>query len=244
MHWPSLVINLKQHIVGKKVADYCAVLASLTAQYDVPIIICPPVADLDKARCALEKVPHRIFLFSQKIDNVSEGDNKTGNVCVDSIAGVVDGTLLNHYEARVYSSNSPSEKLNEILATIKKAAEKGLRVIVCADGAETAARIAPFLPDACAIAVEWDAFIGQRISMVKEKKEELRKALTAVKEIHPAIPVYAGAGIEEADDVVEFLKMGGAGVLAATAFTKAPKYEGDYARAVEDVLKRMKAANI
>ncbi len=239
MHWPSLVINLKQHIVGKKVADYCAVLASLTAQYDVPIIICPPVADLDKARCALEKVPHRIFLFSQKIDNVSEGDSKTGSVCVDSIAGVADGTLLNHYEARIYGTGSSSEKLHELLATIKKAAEKKRAMIVCVDCAETAARIAPFLPDKCAIAVEWDAFIGQRVSMVKEKRDELVKAIDTVKKINPAIPVYAGAGIEEADDVAEFLKMGGTGVLAATAFTKAPKYGGDYARAVEDVLKRI-----
>lgn len=244
MHWPSLVINLKQHVVGKKVADYCATIASLTVQYDVPIIICPPVADLDKARRALEKAPHRIFLFSQKMDNVSQGDSATGSVCVDSIADVADGTLLNHYEARIFGTGSSSEKLNQLLATIKKAAEKKLAMIVCVDCAETAARIAPFLPDKCAIAVEWDEFIGQRISMIQEKKGELAKAIDAVKKIHPAIPVYAGAGIEEAEDVIEFLRMGGAGVLAATAFTKAPKYGGNYAQAVEEVLKRMKAANI
>lgn len=244
MHWPTLVINLKQHVTGKKVADYCATVASLTAQYDVPVIICPPIADLDKARRALEKAPHRVLLFSQKIDNVETGDSATGSVCVDSIAGSADGTLLNHYEARIYGSDSPSEKLNELLAVIKKAHEKKLATIVCVDSAETASRIAPFLPANCAIAVEWDAFIGQRISMIKEKKDELAKALDTVKKINPAIPVYAGAGVEEADEVVEFLKMGGIGVLAATAFTKAPKYEGDYARAVEEVLKRMKAANI
>lgn len=239
MHWPPLVINLKQHVVGKKVADYCATIASLTAQYDVPIVICPPIADLDKAHRALEKAPHRILLFCQKIDNVSAGDSATGSVCADSLVGVADGTLLNHYEARVFGTGSSSERLNDLLATIKKAAEKKLTMIVCVDGAETAARIAPFLPDKCAIAVEWDEFIGQRISMIREKKDELAKAIDTVKKINPAIPVYAGAGIEEADDVTEFLRMGGAGVLAATAFTKAPKYGRDYALAVEEVMKRL-----
>ena len=240
MHWPPLVINLKQHVTGKKVANYCATVASLTVQYDVPVAMCPPIADLDKAYRALEKSPHRILLFSQKIDNVSDGDNATGTIGVDSIARVADGTLLNHYEARIYGTGSPSEKLNELLATIKKAHEKGLRVIVCADCAETAVHIAPFLPDKCAVSVEWDTFIGQRISMIKEKKGELAQAIDAIKKINPHIPVYAGGGIEEAEEIIEFLKMGGAGVLAATAFTKAPKYDGNYAGAVEDVLKKIK----
>lgn len=240
MHWPPLVINLKQHVTGKKVADYCATVASLTVQYEIPVALCPPIADLDNARRVLEKIPHQILLFSQKIDNVSEGDNKTGSVCVDSIVGVVEGTLINHYEARIGDNASPSEKEEELLATIHKAHEKGLRVIVCVDRAETAVHIAPKLPPNCAVSVEGDAFIGQRISMIRGKKDELAKAIETIKRINPAIPVYAGGGIEEPDDVIEFLKMGGAGVLAATAFTKAPKYAGDYVAAVEDVLKKIK----
>ncbi len=240
MHWPPLVINLKQHVTGKQVADYCAAVASLTMQYEISVALCVPVADLDKARRALDRVPHQIILFSQKIDNVATGESRTGAVCVDSLVGVADGTLLNHCEARIYHNSSPPEKLNELLATIKKACDKGLRVIVCADGAETVSRIAPFLLGTCAIAVEWDDFIGQRISILKEKKEELQKTLDAVKKINPTIPVYAGAGIEEPDDVIEFLRMGGTGVLAATAFTKAPKYGRDYVRAVREVLEKIK----
>lgn len=240
MHWPPLVINLKQHVVGKKVAEYCATIASLTVQHDVPIVVCPPIADLDKARRALEKVPHHVLLFSQKIDNVCEGDSATGSVCVDSIVGIADGTLLNHYETRIYGLTAPRQKEEELIATIQKAHDKGLRVIVCVDSAETAARLAPRLPPNCAISVEWDGFIGQRISMIKEKKDELVKAIETVKRINQAIPVYAGAGIEETEEIIEFLKMGGTGVLAATAFTKAPKYGGDYVRAVEEVLKMLK----
>ncbi|MDO8642865.1 MAG: triose-phosphate isomerase [Candidatus Woesearchaeota archaeon] len=240
MHWPSIVINLKQHITGTQVADYCAAVASLTVQYEISVALCVPVADLDKARCALDHIPHQIILLSQKIDNVATGDSRTGAVCVDSLVGVANGTLLNHCEERRYSNDSSPEKLNDLLATIKKACDKELRVIVCVDSAETASRIVPFLPASCAIAVEWDAFIGQRISIIKEKKDELQKTLDTVKKINPSIPVYAGAGIEESEDVIEFLRMGGAGVLAATAFTKAPRYGGDYVLAVREVLEKIK----
>ncbi len=240
MTWPVLVINLKQHITGKKVVDYCEQLATLSAQHSVRIAVCPPVADLDKARAALNRISgHRLLLFSQKIDNVTTGDSKTGSVGVDSIKETADGTLLNHYETRIYQKGEPIEKKEELLSIIKKAADAELKIIVCVDSAETAAQLAPLLPASCAIAIEWDTFIGQRISIVKEKRSEVEKAIHGVKKIRPEMPVYAGAGVEEAEDIIKVLKMDGAGVLAATAFTKAPRYQGDTMKAIGEVLERI-----
>ena len=63
--------------------------------------------------------------------------------------------------------------------------------------------------------------------------------MKAVKQIRQAIPIYASSGMEEAEVIMEFLKIGGVGVLAATAFTKAPRYDGDYGQAVEKVLREI-----
>ncbi len=242
MAWPILVVNLKQHIVGTAVHNYIKAVAPLTAQYAQPIIICPAIADLDKARAALPE-DHHINVFSQKIDNVEKGQSKTGTVCVDSITPLA-GTLLNHYEARIYGSGGTEEQFNELITTAKKAFAKSLAVIFCADTAETGEKIARAMlnyPATYAIAVEWDAFIGQRISMVKEKPEEIKTAIQKIKAVNPRIPVYAGAGVEDPEDIVEVLKMGGAGALAATGFTKAPQKQGSYTAAIEGVLQAIKA---
>ena len=73
--------------------------------------------------------------------------------------------------------------------------------------------------------------------MVKEKPEEIAKSVKAVRDIDGEMPVYCGAGVETAEEINQARKeFGVQGALAATGFTKAPKFNGDFARALESVL--------
>lgn len=72
-----------------------------------------------------------------------------------------------------------------------------------------------------AIAVEWDEFIGKGISIVKEKPDMIQHSVQAVHEINAAIPVYCGAGVETAEEILTVIRECGAiGSLAASAFAK------------------------
>ena len=126
MNWPALVVNLKQHVVGQAVKDYMVKAAGLALKHKQPLIVCPAVADIDKAFQAVKEFNENAFdylkIFSQKIDNVRAGDSRTGTVCLDSLANA-QGSLLNHMEARVYGAapNFSQENFNSLIETVEKA---------------------------------------------------------------------------------------------------------------------------
>lgn len=246
--WPRLVINLKQHVLGRDVENYIWKVAPLTREYNQSLIICPALVDLERATRALKDTgKHNIQLYAQKVDSAARGDSATGAVSPDSLKELgIHGSLLNHKEARIYGSGPQHnpDGYSRLVSTMEAAVNRDLYLIVCADGAETAARIAKEVNDRdlghrVAIAVEWDEFIGKRISMVKERPDEIRAGVAAVQQIVPRVPVYCGAGVETAEDILKAIEMGAQGALAATGFTKAPRYEGDFSKAVEDVLKAL-----
>ncbi|HIG95323.1 TPA: hypothetical protein HA249_00325 [Candidatus Woesearchaeota archaeon] len=247
--WPSVIINLKQHIVGERVKEYVLRVAQAAKKHQQKVAICPAIADVDKAFFTLkhsdETLCEHVWLFAPKVDDVAPGENKTGAVAVESIMHT-QGAMINHFETRIYGQSEPHKsgaQFQTLCNIIKKCTAKNLKMVLCADNHVTAEKIARYVselemdPENVVIAIEWDAFIGKRISIVKEKPDEIERAVQAVKKVNPHIRVYCGAGIETKEDLVKAKKLGASGFLAATAFTKAPLFGGDYVMALESFWK-------
>jgi len=247
--WPSVIINLKQHIVGEQVKEYILRIANTAKKYNQKVALCPPIADVDKAFFAVkhndESLFDHVWIFAPKVDDVAIGESKTGAVAVESVMHT-QGVMINHFETRIYGQSEPHKsgaQFQTLCNIIKKCTAKNLKMVLCADNHVTAEKIARYVselemdPENVVIAIEWDAFIGKRISIVKEKPDEIERAVQAVKKVNPHIRVYCGAGIETKEDLIKAKKLGASGFLAATAFTKAPLFGGDYIMALESFWK-------
>ena len=87
--------------------------------------------------------------------------------------------------AKVTTISVPEVPILETLPlqvfNVKLAREAGLKLVVCADTAETAKKIAEKVTslnlNEISLAVEWDEYIGTKISMVENKPEEIEKVM-------------------------------------------------------------------
>lgn len=148
-----------------------------------------------------------IPVFGQHLDPVNFG-NSTGHILPEGLkmAGAV-GTLLNHSERRL---------TRDILkASIQRAKEVGLSVIVCAQTPEEGASFLEFDPDF--IAVEPPELIGGDISVSTAQPEIIENAARLI----GSDKLLVGAGVKNGEDVRLALKLGARGVLLASGVTKA-----------------------
>lgn len=247
--WPALIVNLKQHLLGKKVVEYVQRTEEMATKYQRRIIVCPGAVELSSALSLKRKF---VSLFAQAYDLAKEGENKTGRISPSSLVQAgVEGSLINHYERRIYGEragaegrlrNSP-EDFKKLIELIKLGDNVGLKLVVCADTAETVGKIAQEVTrlglSGISLAVEWDEYIGTKTSMVESQPREIEKAVKVVSKINKKIPVYCGAGVQ-GEEIAEAIKQFGVqGALIATYCTKAPDFKGDYSKALDLILKSL-----
>jgi triosephosphate isomerase len=245
--WPSLVINFKQHIVGKKVREYVQRAEEIASLYQQAIIVCPSATDLHLA----VQVPRKYLqVFGQSYDSAKVGESRTGAISPYSLKDAgVEGSLLNHFEKRIYGRKAGKEGIlrnteedfQRLMELLRMGKELELKLLVCADTLESLKRIAQEIGfqewSGIALALEVDEFIGSEKSVIGLLPDELRTGAAAIKKINPLIHFYCGGGIrgEEVGNAIKSLGVQGA--LIATYCTKAPEFEGDYRQAIEMILK-------
>lgn len=156
--WPELIINLKQIVTGERISKYVVTAARLAQSYQHPLIVCVNNAEIQEAVEAIKKEDISLFdyfhIFGQSIDPVDPGASATGTITPRALAHLgAHGTLINHYEARIYGhnpgqrqkekgeGNDSSKNFRLLEDTILAGLRAGLNLVVCADGPETAAEI-------------------------------------------------------------------------------------------------------
>lgn len=146
-----------------------------------------------------------IPVYAQHIDPVSFGGN-TGHILPEAVkAAGAQGTLLNHSERRLDKAT--------IAASISRAKELGLEVILCAATPEEGEAFVSL--DPTLIAVEPPELIGGDISVSTAQPE-------IVSDSAARIPgkCLVGAGVKNGEDVKKSLELGAQGVLLASGVTK------------------------
>ncbi|QQR83448.1 triose-phosphate isomerase [Candidatus Peregrinibacteria bacterium] len=148
-----------------------------------------------------------IPVWIQHIDPVDYGSS-TGHILPEAAKahGAV-GTILNHSERRL--------ERGVIKATIERAKEVGLAVILCAETPEEGASFLEFDPDF--IAIEPPELIGGEVSVSTAQPEIIINAAKLI----GSEKLLVGAGVKNGEDVRIAKKLGAKGVLLASGVTKA-----------------------
>ncbi|MCW4050293.1 MAG: triose-phosphate isomerase [Candidatus Bathyarchaeota archaeon] len=208
VQYPLIIVNLKtyEESMGGNAIEFAKIAERVYEKTGISIAISPQLVDLGAVADSSETL-----VFSQHVDPVTYG-KFTGHVLPESIAeaGAV-GTLLNHSEKQI--------PIETIKASIKRAREADLEVVVCVETVEVARKVAALGPDA--IAIEPPELIGSGISVSKAQPDIVRGAVGAVKGVNPKVKVLCGAGITNGDDASAALDLGAEGILVASGVVKA-----------------------
>jgi len=200
-----VLLNFKAYptSVGGGAVKLAQIAKEVADSINAKIIVAPQTSDLSKVSQIIET-------YAQHVDPIDLGSGTGAQTIEAAKAAGAKGSLLNHSE-----KNIPPE-------TIKTAVEKlraeGMTSVVCAPTPEKCAEYAAFAPDY--IAVEPPELIGSGISVSTAQPEIITNSIEKVKAVAD-IPVLCGAGISNREDVKKAIELGAAGVLLASAFTKA-----------------------
>lgn len=200
-----IITNFKTYesATGQAALDLAKIHEEVAAETGADIRICPQPVDLAWLAHGV-KIP----VYAQHIDPIVYGGN-TGHILPESVKMTgARGTLLNHSERRLERA--------VLAASIKRAKEAGLEVIVCAQTPEEGASFLEFEPDF--IAVEPPELIGDpNISVATARPEIIENAARLI----GSDRLIVGAGVKNAEDVRISMKLGARGVLFASAIVRA-----------------------
>jgi triosephosphate isomerase len=202
-----LVVNFKTYIeaTGKRAIELAKIAEEVSAETGVTIIVAPQFTDIEPVAKTVD-----ISVFGQHVDSVKPGAH-TGHVLAEALKSAgADGSLLNHSEKRIGSS--------EIAQSVKLCADADLRSLVCADTTEASVGIAKMLPDM--IAIEPPELIGTGISVSKARPELITESVKQIRKVNGGVKVLCGAGVTTAEDVSKALDLGSEGVLVASGVVK------------------------
>jgi len=205
---PIIIVNFKTYIesTGKKAIELAKQAEKVSKETGAQIIVAPQFVDLAKIAEDIDTP-----VFAQHLDPITPGNN-TGHILAEALkeAGVV-GTLINHSERQL--------RLIDIQKTVELTKEKGLISCVCANNPATSAAIAALNPDITSI--EPPELIGTGIPVSKAQPEIITNTINLVHQINKKMPILCGAGISQAEDVTNALKLGTQGILVASGIVKA-----------------------
>jgi triosephosphate isomerase len=209
---PFLLINFKTYLeaTGKRAVALSRQIEKVGENEGVKVGVAPQFCDLESVAANVD-----IPVFAQHIDSVAPGAS-TGHVLAESVKAVgADGTLINHSERPL--------RLAEIDEAVQLAKRTGLRSVVCAGTARSAAAVALSEPDM--VAIEPPELIGTGRAVSKENPEIVTESVKRVRKVNPTVGILCGAGISTGDDVFAALTLGTDGVLVASGIVKAPNPE-------------------
>lgn len=200
---PLIIVNFKAYseIEGMKALEMAKICASVSDESGICIAVCPPAAELSYVARSVD-----IPVFSQNADPHTSGAF-TGWITPPMIkAAGAAGTLINHAEHRMTVRG---------IATVTELCKGcGLKAVICADTAGSAAEIAAFVPDM--IAVEPPELIGGSVSVTDADPKIIEDTVNAVRAVSRNVPVLCGAGVKTGKDVAKALSLGASGVLLAS----------------------------
>jgi|SRR5437763_2814535 len=202
-----LVVNFKTYIeaTGKRAIELAKIAEEVSRETGVTIIVSPQFTDIEPVSRTVD-----IPVFSQHIDSVIPGAH-TGHVLADAVKSAgADGSLVNHSEKRISTS--------EIASTVKVCSDADLLSAVCADTTEASVHIANMSPDM--IAIEPPELIGTGVSISKARPELITESLKQIRNVNGSVKVLCGAGVTTAEDVSLALELGSEGVLVASGVVK------------------------
>ena len=201
---PFFIFNPKSYLTGKEMLDLAMEADRLAAKVDFTVMVTAPFADL---RALKENTSH-IVICAQHMDGIEKGRGM-GKVLPESLVEAgAQATFLNHAENPL--------TIDQLVRAIHRAKDLGLITIVCANSMEEAGAVALFNPDI--VLCEPTELIGtgrtSDASYVHTTNEQ-------IKAVNKDVLIMQAAGISNADDVYQVIRMGADGTGCTSGIVKA-----------------------
>ncbi|MDT7892208.1 MAG: triose-phosphate isomerase [Thermoproteota archaeon] len=211
LNFPLFLINFKcyEEAIGDNAKRLALASKKISEELNIDIFLAPIYTDIRE----ISKL--NVKVFAQGADPVEPG-SYTAHVPLEAIkaAGAI-GVIINHSEKRL--------NYEAIEFLVKKCKKLSLISLVCGASVEECLNLAKIKPDI--IAIEPPELIGTGKSVSKYKPESILMTVKLVKEFDKNIHVICGAGISNAEDVSEALKLGAEGILVSSSIVKAENQE-------------------
>ncbi len=217
---PFFVVNPKSFLYGEELYALASHADKLAKEYDLDILFTGPLTEL---AILAARFPN-LIITSQHMDSVGLGDSM-GRILPESLKEIgVEVVVINHADRALTFS--------QVIATVKRAKELGLKTLVCADSILEAKAIAELEPDI--LLAEPTELIGQA-QMTSD--EYVLETTRLIKEVNPNILVEQGAGIRTEDDVRKLLELGADGVGLTSGIVKADNPQEMMEKMVMEIVK-------
>ncbi len=216
---PLLLVNLKVYPghLGPDAERTARLLEELGRAHGISVAIAPATPDLARVSAAVT-----IPVLAQHVDPIDAGPC-TGFVPPEAVrASGGWGSLVNHSEHPV--------TLAVAREAVRRLGSLGLSAVVCARDVPAAQRLGRLKPPY--LAVEPPELIGGDRAVSTARPEVVSGSVGAVRSVSPSTRVLCGAGVHDRRDVSRALELGSAGVLVASAVTRA----ADPRAAIEELL--------
>jgi len=203
-----LLLNLKVYAecLGPSGERIARQLEDLGRAAGISVAIAPATPDLGRISSAVG-----IPVLAQHVDAIASGAH-TGFVPPESVrASGAAGSLVNHSEHPLSAALARS--------TVARLAATELVAVVCAPTVQAARRLAR--TQAPYLAIEPPELIGGHRAVSTARPSVVSGTVAAVRSVAPSVAVLCGAGVHDRRDVRRALELGAAGVLVASAVTRA-----------------------
>ena len=208
---PILILNFKNYpeVSGRKSIELAIAAQEVAKSFNgrIQIVVACPQPALSLVGESVD-----IPVYAQHLDDIKEGS--TTGFFVPEIAqsfGAL-GSLINHSEHRIESSDSIQSLVNRL---------RNLQMVsvVCARSSSEVSNFARFEPDY--IAIEPPELIGSGKAVSKENPSIIKDSIDAAAKVSKNVKLICGAGITSCEDVRRALRLGAQGILVANGVIKA-----------------------
>lgn len=218
---PFFEIGPKTFLTRRELLEVALAAARAGQRHQVDVILTPPALDIEIVKAAAPD----LWIFAQTVDTARPG-RSTGAITPEALrAAGADGVMLNHAERPL-----PNDRIH---LALNRAAEAGLRTMICVDGLHEAQLFARHHPDI--ILAEPHRLIG---TAHDNERPWIPVINDAVASTSPRTLVLHAGGVSNATDVTRLIAQGAAGTGCTTAIVAA----SDRANAVETMIRAVREA--
>jgi len=202
-----IVLSLKTYkeATAENAVKLCQVIKKVATKTQVPIIPAAQSFDIYRIKQAVD-----IEVWAQHLDPIDPNRHFGWLSPYSAKQAGATGVVINHLEHEI-----PFETIK---ATVEKCKQYDLKTLVIVGTVDLAEKVNQIKPDY--LAYENADLIGGNVAMIDHDPEGTKQVVKLA-----SMPVIVGAGIRTGQHVAKTIKLGGAGVILASAVVKADNPE-------------------
>ncbi|MFC1627167.1 triose-phosphate isomerase [Patescibacteria group bacterium] len=196
-----LSLKTYKEVTGDNAVKLCQTIKKVASETQVPIIPAAQAFDIYRIKKEVD-----IEVWAQHLDPIDPGRHFGWLSPYAAKQAGATGVVINHLEHEI--------DFEIIKSVVEKCKQYDLKTLVIVDTVDLAEKVNQLKPDY--LAYENAELIGGPVAMIDHDPEGTKQVVKLA-----SMPVIVGAGIKTKEHVQKTIKIGGSGVILASAVVKA-----------------------